>query len=77
MGLLDIFELLIELGKTSGVIPMEIIGSCVALLWGIKGYKGSKDGTDLIESGVNAGSVFLIIMGLGGLLTVVLQVLNL
>ena len=72
MGLID---LIVSIGKYSGVIPAEIAGAIVFITTGITGYVGTKESTDSVEMVVHAGSIAFIIIGAVGILTAIIQYL--
>ena len=74
--MLDFIGLAVEIGRRSGIISAELFGSVILLITGYKGYVGSKDGTDLIEMVVHAGSIGFLVFGALGLLTIVIQILG-
>lgn len=76
MTLSDIIEVAIQFGGRTGVIPMEIAGSFAFLFLGWKGYQGSKNGTDIVEMSVNAGSIIALVVGVLGLLTAAIQLVS-
>jgi len=73
--MLDLIELAVAIGKYKGVIPVEIVGSLLLIIAGIKGYVGTKDGSDIVELLVYAGSIAFIAIGVVGFLTVAIQLL--
>jgi DMSO/TMAO reductase YedYZ heme-binding membrane subunit len=74
--MLDLIELAVEIGKRSGVIPLEMAGSLALLFLGYKGYIGTKNGSDIVEFLVHVGSIAFLAFGVVGFLTIAIQLLS-
>lgn len=72
MGLID---LIVSIGKSIGLIPIEIAAAIVFITTGITGYAGTKGSTDSVEMVVHAGSMAFIFIGAVGILTAIIQYL--